>query len=132
MNPPDLPPSEPRTGFVMAEDFQVATIEHLQNREEFVAPRVQVSGKVLYKAAQSDGDVHVVLVDPSVDNSISTLAAINAAGLSFVVCEIIPELPMPNGVPVLHSIITVRGIARWDIEHGWPEVHPILSWSLNG
>lgn len=113
----------------MAEDFQLATIARLQNRDEFISPRVQVTGKVLYKAAQSDGDVHIVLVDPSVDNSISTLSAIEAADLSFVVCEMIPELPMPNGVPPLHSTITVKGIARWDIEHGWPEVHPILSWA---
>lgn len=112
----------------MAEDFQVATIGHLQNREEFVAPRVELTGKVLYKASESDGDEHVVLVDPSVPNTITTLAAIAAAELEFVVCEIIPELPMPNGLPVLHSTITVRGIARWDIEHGWPEVHPVLSW----
>ena len=112
----------------MAEDFQPATVSFLQNRERFVSPRVVVTGKVLYKASESDGDVHIVLVDPSVPNTITTLAEIAAADLDFVVCEVIPELPMPNGLPTLHSTITVKGLARWDIEHGWPEVHPDLSW----
>lgn len=112
----------------MNEDFQVASIPFLQNRERFVGPRVEVAGKVLYKATESDGDEHVILVPEYVDNSVSTLTEIRNSGIDFLVCEVIPELPMPNGLPTLHSTITVRGIIRWDIEHGWPEIHPVLSW----
>lgn len=113
----------------MAEDFQPATLELLQNRDRFISPRVTVTGKVLYKASQADGDTHIVLVDSSVPNTVTTMTEILAQGLDFVVCEEIPEVPLPNGLPPLHSTITVNGIARWDVEHGWPEVHPVLSWS---
>lgn len=113
----------------MAEDFQPATIRLLQNRDRFISPRVVVTGKVLYKASQADGDTHCIIVDPSVPNTITTLAEILANDLDFVVCEEIPEIPLPNGLPPLHATVTIEGIARWDIEHGWPEVHPILSWT---
>lgn len=112
----------------MSEDFQPATIRLLQNRDRFISPRVVITGKVLYKAAQADGDMHVVIVDPSVPNTITTLTEILANDLDFVVCEIIPEIPMAT-IPVLHSTISIQGIARWDIEHGWPEIHPVLSWA---
>lgn len=114
----------------MAEDFQPTTIAVLQYLGRFVSPRGSITGKVVYKASQSDGDMHIILADPSVPDTISTLGGLTAAGYPFVVCEIIPEIPMPNGVPVLHSTISAQGIARWDFEHGWPELHPLLSWSL--
>lgn len=115
----------------MAEDFQLTTIPVLQYLGRFVSPRAQITGKVIYKASQTDGDMHIILSDPSVPNTITTLTALTQAGYDFVVCEIIPEIPMSNGVPVLHSVITANGIARWDFEHGWPELHPLLSWTLS-
>lgn len=114
----------------MAEDFQPTTIRTLQYLGRFVAPRAQITGKVIYKASQSDGDMHIILSDPSVPNTISTLGALTDNGFDFVVCEAIPEIPLPNGYPVLHSTVTIQGIARWDFEHGWPEIHPVLDWAL--
>lgn len=111
----------------MAEDFQATTIQFLQNRDRFVSPRAVLTGIVVYKASQADGDEHIILAPVGTDTSLSTLTALRDAGIDFVVCEIIPEIPMPK--PTLHSVITAKGIARWDVQHGWPELHPLLEWS---
>ena len=103
----------------MSESFDVRTVAEMQNRDKIVGPRVEVTGFIDYKAKQDDGDYHIRLVaDPA-----------SAGSSEFVICETIPELPMPNGMPVLHTTVTIRGIARWDTEHGWPEIHPVLSWN---
>jgi hypothetical protein len=39
-----------------------------------------------------------------------------------VVVEIIPAIPLSP--PRKGSIVRVRGISRFDKDHGWPEVHP--------
>ncbi|HET6916607.1 MAG TPA: hypothetical protein VFH56_11010 [Acidimicrobiales bacterium] len=61
------------------------------------------------------------------DTDLGSIAADEAIE-DFVVCEIIPEIPVD--LPPLHAKITVRGLYRWDIGHGWPEVHPVLGWEL--
>ena len=105
----------------MAEDFHDVSIAVLQNRDRFVYPRATVEGYVIYHASEPDGDSHFNLA--AVDYG--TLAK-DAAIEDYVVCEIIPEIPLP--VPDLHAYIRVNGIWRWDIGHGWPELHPVLSW----
>jgi hypothetical protein len=115
-------------GVLMAESFTPTTIRLMQYLGRFVGPRAQITGKVVYKASQSDGDMHIILADPSVPDTISTLGALTQGGYDFVVCEAISEIPLANGFPVLHSTVTVQGLARWDFEHGWPEIHPVLSW----
>jgi hypothetical protein len=106
----------------MAEDFLPATISLLQDNGRFPGPRAEVTGYVIYHSTETDGDYHFKIADTDL-GSVTADQAID----DFVVCEIIPEIPMT--APALHTKVTVRGIVRWDIEHGWPELHPVLSWS---
>lgn len=67
---------------------------------------VETCGPVVYVRRQADGDWHLTLDD----------------GRGKVVVEIIPAIPLP--VPRKGQLVTVRGIARQDRGHGWPEIHP--------
>jgi len=67
-------------------------------------------GPVVYVRKMKDGDIHVTL-----DN-----------GRAKVVLEIIPQLPLPR--PKKWQRIEACGITRIDKHHGWPELHPLLSW----
>ena len=67
---------------------------------------VEVCGPVVYRRKMEDGDYHITL-----DN-----------GLARMVVEIIPAIPLDP--PKKGQRIRVRGISRWDRDHGWPEVHP--------
>lgn len=73
---------------------------------------VETCGQVVYVRKQLDGDWHVTL----------------AAGTTKVVVEIIPNLPL--SVPKKNQWIRVRGIRRFDNEHGWPEIHPLEWWEV--
>jgi hypothetical protein len=75
---------------------------------------VEVRGQVAYVRSESDGDVHIKLVSPS-----------NPA--RFIIVECIPRLPCAR--PTVGADIIVRGITRWDPEHGWAELHPVESWT---
>lgn len=103
--------------------FHKATVRILWNRDRFVWPRVELTGYVINHAVEDDGDHHFNIADVDY-GSIERNSVIE----DYVVCEIIPEIAVPD--PPLHAKITVRGIPRWDIEHGWPEIHPVLSWTL--
>jgi PAP2 superfamily len=61
---------------------------------------------------EPDGDVHVQLKAPDG---------------SFVVLEIIPELPM--AAPHDDNRITAWGIVRHDGLHNWWELHPLIGWA---
>jgi hypothetical protein len=69
---------------------------------------VEVTGKVTLVRTEDDGDTHIRLTD----------------GKNFVVAECIPVLRCPR-VPKVGETITVRGISRFDKEHGWYEIHPV-------
>lgn len=75
---------------------------------------VEVRGQVAYVRTESDGDVHIKLVSPW-----------NPA--RFIIVECIPRLPCAR--PMVGADIIVRGITRWDPEHGWAELHPVESWT---
>jgi hypothetical protein len=68
---------------------------------------VEVTGKVTLVKKEADGDVHIRLSD----------------GQTFIVAECVPELPCKP--PRKGATITVRGVSRFDKEHGWWEVHPV-------
>lgn len=106
----------------MSEDFHDVSIRVLQNRDRFVYPRATVTGYVIDHASEDDGDYHIKLADTDL-GAISRNTAIE----DFVICEIIPEIPISP--PPLHSYVSISGIYRWDIEHGWPELHPVLRWT---
>jgi len=56
---------------------------------------------------EQDGDLHIQLTGVT----------------GFVVAECIPR--MPCDPPVVGSVITVRGISRYDGEHHWFEIQPV-------
>lgn len=116
----------------MAEDFTPRSIQFLQNQFKFPSSHVETMGLVVYKTEESDGDWHIILAPVGTDKSLSTLEDLRNSEVPFIVCEAIPEVPLANGIPIKHTIITVQGLYRWDYGHGWPEVHPLLSWELNG
>lgn len=70
---------------------------------------ISVTGRVGLVKRESDGDLHIKLVDPKT--------------LRFIVAECIPIRPCTK--PAVGSTITVQGISRFDGEHKWWEVHPV-------
>jgi hypothetical protein len=74
--------------------------------------RARVYGQVTYVNRELDGDVHVVLKAPDG---------------SFVVLEVIPELPI--AAPHDDDRITAWGIVRHDGLHNWWELHPLIGWA---
>ncbi len=70
---------------------------------------VMVTGIVAYTKLEDDGDVHIRLVGDS--------------GATFIIAECIPKLLCRR--PKNGERITVKGIQRFDAEHGWREVHPV-------
>ncbi len=74
--------------------------------------RARASGQVTYVNREPDGDVHVVLKAPDG---------------SFIVLEIIPELPI--AAPHDDDRITAWGIVRHDGLHNWWELHPLIGWA---
>jgi hypothetical protein len=76
------------------------------------ASRARLYGPVTYVNREPDGDVHVEL---------------RAPGHSFVVLEIIPELPL--AAPHDDDHITAWGIVRHDGLHNWWELHPLTGWT---
>lgn len=67
---------------------------------------VEVEGLVVYVRHQHDGDWHITI----------------AAEGKLAVVEVIPAIPLP--VPPRGSWVRVRGISRYDRDHGWQEIHP--------
>jgi hypothetical protein len=79
---------------------------------------VRVTGVVTYVQRESDGDRHFTVCEPGTKKF--TRAAC-------IVAECIPALPC--AVPKVGEKVTVYGIARFDGEHKWAEVHPVEKWS---
>jgi hypothetical protein len=75
-------------------------------------PRAEITGIVTYVRKEEDGDWHYRVSD----------------GKNFVVCEEIPELRMPNGHPRVGDTVVVRGVVRYDGDHKWWELHPVVWW----
>ncbi len=73
-----------------------------------VHTHVVVTGRVTLLRHEADGDTHLKLVGRT----------------GFIVAECIPALPCAF-LPKVGQRVTVYGISRRDVEHGWYEVHPI-------
>jgi len=90
---------------------------------------VETVGMVAYVAKEADGDLHVKLVA----RQSRTDGGLDANPEDpFVVCEIIPELPVPLARrPKVGDTLKVRGIRRFDDEtapgHDHWEIHPVVS-----
>lgn len=72
-------------------------------------PYACTTGVVTLKKREADGDDHL---------------RISAPNGTFIVAELIPEMRFP--LPALHVRVTVCGVARYDGEHQWWEIHPVL------
>ena len=79
-------------------------------KDGWARPRCLIEGTVTYIKKEDDGDYHFVVTD----------------GKANVVCEIVPELAVEH--PKAGQHVTVWGIPRWDGEHRWGEVHPVIGW----
>lgn len=74
---------------------------------------VEVRGLVTYVRKQADGDWHLTLDDGEGHTAVA---------------EIIPAIPLVP--PRKGQRVVVRGIARMDTKHKWPEVHPVEDWTV--
>lgn len=93
---------------------RVVPLEKLAGRYPY--PHAVTLGTVTEIKAADDGDFHIKLVDE--------------IG-RFIILEPIPQLPLPS-LPRLHQKILAWGITRWDGQHEWGELHPLLGWKPEG
>jgi len=75
--------------------------------------KVSVEGVVDEVAHEPDGDYHVTIRPQYVP-------------LPVLVTEFIPEMSVP--LPKVGDHIKIWGITRFDIEHNWWELHPVIGW----
>jgi hypothetical protein len=78
---------------------------------------VHISGQVTGVIDETDGDIHVWLCDENARGARDPQHCINA--------EIIPEFPLRR--PKVGSMVRLNGISRFDPEHRWFELHPVLA-----
>lgn len=81
----------------------------------FEAPHAVTRGTVTSITGQRDGDFHISLT---------------AEGAR-IVLEPIPQRPL-SSLPRVGEPIEAWGIVRWDLEHDWGELHPLLGWRRHG
>lgn len=79
----------------------------------FPDPHACVVGTVAEVINEADGDVHIWI---NVDGTTKGRFA----------CEIIPQDKLP--LPAVGQHIRVYGIFRYDLQHSWPEIHPVDHW----
>jgi hypothetical protein len=96
------------TGSMAARSWQIVSLVNLA-AGKVKATHIAVTGTVTLVKHEADGDLHIRLNE----------------GAAFIVAECIPELPCV--APKLGQRVQVRGISRFDAEHGWYEVHPVES-----
>lgn len=75
----------------------------------FKMPHAVVEGVVSEVISEGDGDHHIWL---TLDNSKFKLA-----------CEIAPQNPLAP--PAVNDHVRIYGIWRYDLQHGWWEIHPV-------
>lgn len=76
----------------------------------FKEPHVAITGTVLEVIHEADADIHFWLRP---DGTTKDRMA----------CEIVPQNPLTP--PAVGDHVTVFGIYRYDIQHGWDEIHPV-------
>lgn len=79
----------------------------------FPEPHACVQGVVAEIIQEQDGDTHIWL---TMDGTTKGRFA----------CEITPQDKLP--APQVGQRITVYGIFRYDLQHSWPEIHPVDHW----
>lgn len=98
----------PSGGYNLYPLVSVGTVEH----NLFFSPRASVEGTVIQTFHNNeDNDWHINVKDDSGH---------------ILVAEIIPELLKP--VPLVGTKIKIWGVTRYDLEHRWWELHPVIGW----
>lgn len=95
--------------------YPPVAVAKLAEKDGWVRPRALIHGKVTMVKKEDDGDEHFRVEGVDADSGM-------------VVCEIIPEIPLKEGKPKVGDVIHVWGVARWDGEHKWGELHPVVGW----
>jgi hypothetical protein len=90
-------------------------------------PCQTVSGTVKKMFRASDGDVHFQLI---VDQPYRYL--LNAANANVLVVELMPRDGGHLPAPPIGSYVVLTGAWVTDEVHGWNELHPVWSESING
>lgn len=93
-------------------NMQVAVTKLNSSLGLVVDTHVCIEGQVIYRRAEDDGDIHFKIAD--------------AAG-NVLTCEIDPQHPLPE--PAYQQHVRVYGVTRFDMDHGWWEIHPVDYWS---
>lgn len=79
----------------------------------FTEPHACVTGTVTEVIHEGDGDKHFWL----------TLDGVTKSRFA---CEITPQQSLP--APAVGAHVRVYGIFRYDLAHGWCELHPVDHW----
>ena len=82
------------------------------NSAKYFGPRASVIGVISDVQKSFDGDWHL---------------NIRARDGSVLVGEMIPEHQMP--IPTVGDKVRIWGVVRYDMEHRWWELHPVLGFS---
>jgi hypothetical protein len=90
-------------------------------------PCQTVSGTVKKMFRASDGDIHFQLI---VDQPYRYL--LNAANTNVLVVGLMPRDGGHLPAPPIGSYVVLTGAWVTDEEHGWNELHPVWSESING
>lgn len=90
--------------------YEITTIKTL-NESKFWGPRAAVVGTVTDVQKVFDGDWHLNITDKD--------------GRTLV-AEVIPEYPVP--LPDLGAKVQIWGVTRFDLDHRWWELHPVIGW----
>ncbi len=86
---------------------------------------VLTTGLVTFTTVEGDGDIHIrmcAVPQPTWVKGMN-LKSLTWIRQNCVIAECIPKLPCKQ--PNVGQTITVKGIARFDGEHKWYEVHPV-------
>lgn len=82
------------------------------NSAKYFGPRASVIGVITDVQKSFDGDWHL---------------NITAKDGAVLVGEIIPEYQM--AIPAVGDKVRIWGVVRYDMEHRWWELHPVIGWS---
>ncbi|HEV2414205.1 MAG TPA: hypothetical protein VGX27_05310 [Candidatus Dormibacteraeota bacterium] len=114
------------------------------DRLQVLQPCITVSGLIDFERKEADGDYHIGLkLDPqyaSLVNACNT-TCLNGAEHGDLVLEPVCELPVtqadavsacagyhnPLVLPPVGAHVTVTGAYVLDLDHGWTEIHPLMT-----
>lgn len=94
-----------------SELYPLTSITRLQSNL-FTGPRAAVEGIVTERIKATDNDWHINIKDFDSER--------------VLVAEIAPDHPL--SVPLKGEKIKIWGITRYDLDHRWWELHPVMGW----